>query len=200
MDESGERPHDGVLGVRFEPDAEMSREMTSLAGRYVARGRALEVGLDFSDESIEAADGIGLRMYDPLSRKASGPKLEKLRSALASELGAYFGETYIRNHGGQWGWLAGSGTRVFGLRTDAQISAFPLGKARKRLQRAENESLASLYSFLCRWPATQTRRRWIGARLWGRTQPEEPAEAPAEEPSGEPAGEPSGEPSLETAT
>jgi hypothetical protein len=197
MDESGERPHDGVLGARFEQDAEMALEMASLAGRYVDRGRAVGVTLDFSDASIEAADGLGLRLYDPLPKKASGPKLEELRNAVASELGAYFGETFIRNHGGQWGWVAGSGARVFGLRTDAEISSFPLVKARRRLQRAENESLAALYSFLCQWPATQKKRRWIGARFWGRTPREEATEGPVEEAAKTPAEGPGVAPSQE---
>jgi hypothetical protein len=165
----------------------MALEMASLAGRYVDRGRALSVTLDFSDASIEAADGLGLRLYDPLPKQASGPKLEELRNGVASELGAYFGETFIRNHGGQWGWVAGSGARVFGLRTDAEISAFPLVKARRRLQRAENESLAALYSFLCQWPATQKKRRWIGARFWGRTPREDATEGTAEGQTEEPA-------------
>ena len=159
MDESGERPHDGILGVQFEPDAALALEMEGLAGRYVDRGRDLQVALDFSDASIEDADGIGLQMYASLPREATGADLEGRRHALASELGAYFGETFIRNHGGRWGWVAATGDRVFGLRTNDGLSAFPLGKARKRLQGAENDSLAAVYSFLRRWPDTQARRR-----------------------------------------
>ena len=86
-------------------------------------------------------------------------ELEEMRSALAFELGAYFGETYIRNHGGQWGWLAAIGNRVFGLRTAAGLSAFPLVQARKRLKGAEQDSLGFIYRYLWRWPETQTRRR-----------------------------------------
>ena len=159
MNESGEKPHDGVLGVQFEADAAMALEMADLAGRDVDRGREHQAALDFSDASIEAADGVGLQMYEALPRDGGGPSLEERRHALASELGAYFGETFIKNHGGRWGWVAGSGNRVFGLRTDSGLSAFPLGKARKRLQRAENESLSALYAFLSGWTETQTRRR-----------------------------------------
>lgn len=162
-DESGERPHDGVLGVQFETDAAMAQEMADLAGRYVERGRALKAALDFSDASIEVADGVGLQLYEALSRDSGGAELEERRHALASELGAYFGETFIRNHGGRWGWVAATGNRLFGLRTDAGLSAFPLGRARKRLQGAQNDSLAVLYAFLLRWPETQKRRRSFGA-------------------------------------
>jgi hypothetical protein len=163
MNEFGGRPHDaivdGIVAVPFEPDAALALEMAGLAERYVARARDLQVALDFSDASIEAADGVGLKMYESLRGKASRDKLEQLGSALASELGAYFGETFIQNHGGQWGWVAASGDRVFGLRTDAGLSAFPLGKAKKRLQGAQHDSLATLYSFLWRWPETQAQRR-----------------------------------------
>ncbi|MGD0863047.1 MAG: hypothetical protein ABSA21_09855 [Candidatus Limnocylindrales bacterium] len=163
MNESGERPHEGIVGVQFEPDAALAAEMATLAGRYADRGRDLQVALDFSDASIEAADGIGLQIYESLSREVSAAKLEELRSALASELGAYFGETFIRNHGGQWGWVAATGNRVFGLHTNAGLSAFPLGKARRRLQGAENDSLSALYGFLWHWPETQARRRSFGS-------------------------------------
>jgi len=159
MDESGERPHEEVAGAQFVPDAKLATEMATLARRYVDRGRELQVGLDFSDASIESADGIGIQLYQSLPRGASEGDLEQRRAALASELGAYFGETYIRNHGGRWGWVAATGNQVFGLRTDAGLSAFPLGKARKRLQGAENDSLAAVYTFLWRWPETQARRR-----------------------------------------
>lgn len=159
MDESGERPHEEVAGAQFKPDSKLAAEMATLAGRYVDRGRELQVALDFSDASIESADGIGLQLYQSLPRGASEGDLEQRRAALASELGAYFGETYIRNHGGKWGWVAAAGNQIFGLRTDAGLSAFPLGKARKRLQGAENDSLAAVYTFLWRWPETQARRR-----------------------------------------
>ncbi len=95
-DESGERPHDGILGVQFEPDAAMAAEMAGLAARYVERGNALKVALDFSDASIETADRVGLQMYEALPQDGGRVALEERRSALASELGAYFGETFIK--------------------------------------------------------------------------------------------------------
>ena len=152
MDESGERPHDGVLGVQFEADAEVALEMAGLAGRYAERGRDLDVALDFSDASIDAADGIGVQMYDSLPREASGAKLEEMRSALAFD-------PRRRSSFRQWGWLAAIGNRVFGLRTAAGLSAFPLVQARKRLKGAEQDSLGFIYRYLWRWPETQTRRR-----------------------------------------
>ena len=159
MDESGERPHEGIIRDAFEPDPAVALEMAGLAERYVERARDLKVALDFTDASIEVADEVGLRMYASIAGEITRARREELRSALAPELGAYFGETFIRNHGGQWGWVAGTGNGVFGLRTDAGLSAFPLAKARKRLQGGEQDSLAVLYGFLWHWPETRARRR-----------------------------------------
>jgi hypothetical protein len=161
MDESGERPHDEVAGVEFEPDDALALEMADLAGRYADRGRELKVPLDFSDASIDVADGMGLRIYGSLPPGVYGARTGGSRNSLAFELGAYFGETFIRNHGGRWGWVAGTGNRVFGLRTNGGISAFPLGRAKRRLAGAENDSLGTLYSFLTHWPDIQARRRSV---------------------------------------
>lgn len=159
MDESGERPHDEVGGAQFEPDAKLALEMARLAAQYADRAREHQVPLDFSDASIEAADGIGLQIYETLPSGDYGARGGEFRIELANELGAYFGETFIRNHGGSWGWVAGTGNRIFGLRTKGGLSAFPLGKAKRRLQRAENDSLSALYRYLAQWPETQQRRR-----------------------------------------
>ena len=157
-----ERPHEEVAGVQFEPDPVLAAEMAELASAYVERAKKSDVALDYTDASIEAADGIGLRMYEALPRYRSSAPIEDLRSALASELGAYIGETFIRNHGGQWGWVAATGNRMFGLRTNAGRSAYPIVKARKRLQGAEHDSLAVVYGFLTGWQEKQTRRRSSG--------------------------------------
>jgi hypothetical protein len=162
MDESGERPHEGVIGVQFEPDAALALEMAGLAERYAERGRENAVALDYSDASIEAADGMAVRLYGTLSQGVYGARSGGPRALLASELGAYFGETFIRNHGGRWGWVAGPGNRIFGLRTNGGLSAFPLGQARRRLTGAANDSLAAMYRYLWNWPDTQARRRSAG--------------------------------------
>jgi hypothetical protein len=139
--------------VAFEPDETTALELTQMAGLYVERGRALGVALDSSDSSIEAAEEMGVRTYASQCRGLAGDELKQLQATLVFELGAYVGETFIRNHGGCWGWAAMPGNRAFGLRTDSGLTAFPLTKAKKRLL-GNFGSLVAFYRLLVRWPET----------------------------------------------
>jgi hypothetical protein len=139
--------------VAFAPDETTALELAQTAGLYVERGRALSVPLDYSDASIEAAEEMGVRAYASLCRDLAGDELRQLQGTLVFELGAYVGETFIRNHGGCWGWAAMSGNRSFGLRTDSGLTAFPLTKAKKRLL-GNFGSLVAFYRLLVRWPET----------------------------------------------
>ena len=124
--------------------------MASRASSYTRRGRDLYVPLDYTDASIDAADEVGLQLWESLPLGLSRDEAEELRGRLIFELGAYFGETLIRNHGGQWGWVTMEGRRVFALRTDSGLIAFPLNRARKRLRGEEPDTLDTLYQFLSR--------------------------------------------------
>jgi hypothetical protein len=139
--------------VPFEPDEVTALELAQMAGLYVERGRALDVALDYSDASIEAAEEMGVQAYASLCRGLSGDELRQLQGTLVFELGAYFGETFIRNHGGCWGWATMPGNRAFGLRTGSGLTAFPLVKAKKRLL-GNFGSLVVFYRLLVRWPET----------------------------------------------
>ena len=86
-----------------------------------------------------------------LCRGLSGDELRQLQGTLVFELGAYVGETFIRNHGGCWGWATMPGNRSFGLRTGSGLTAFPLTKAKKRLL-GNFGSLVAFYRLLVRWP------------------------------------------------
>jgi hypothetical protein len=140
--------------VPFEPDETTALELAKMAGLYVERGRALDVSLDYSDASIEAAEEMGVRTYASLCPGLAGDELRRLQGTLVFELGAYVGETFIRNHGGRWGWAAMPGNRAFGLRTDSGLTAFPLTKAKKRLL-GNFGSLVAFYRLLVRWPEIQ---------------------------------------------
>ena len=78
--------------------------MASRASTYARRGRELYVSLDYSDASIEAADEVGVRLWESLVVGLSDAEVQEVRGRLIFELGAYFGETLIQNHGGRWGW------------------------------------------------------------------------------------------------
>jgi hypothetical protein len=109
------------------------------------------VRLDFSDGSIEAAEQMGVQTYASLCRGLALDELRQLQSDLVSELGAYVGETFIRNHGGNWGWAPMPGGRAFGLRTASGLTAFPMTKAKKRLL-GNIGSLVAFYRLMERWP------------------------------------------------
>lgn len=149
-----EGPRDVASIVPFEPDETTALELAKMAGVYAERGRALDVSLDYSDASIEAAEEMGVRTYASLCPGLAGAELRQLQGTLVFELGAYVGETFIRNHGGRWVWAAMPGNRAFGLRTDSGLTAFPLTKAKKRLL-GNFGSLVAFYRLLVRWPETQ---------------------------------------------
>jgi hypothetical protein len=150
---SAEGARDAAPIVAFEPDEVTALELAEMAALYVERGRALDVALDYSDASIEAAEAMGVEAYASLCRGLAGDELKQLQGTLVFELGAYVGETFIRNHGGCWGWATMPGNRAFGLRTDSGLTAFPLTKAKKRLL-GNFGSLVAFYRLLVRWPET----------------------------------------------
>ena len=138
----------------FEPDETTAIELRATADLYVERGRALDVALDYSDASIEAAEEMGVRTYAVQCRDLTHDDLRELQGTLVLELGAYVGETFIRNHGGHWGWATMPGGRAFGMRTDSGLVAFPLTKAKKRLL-GNFGSLVAFYRLLMGWPEPQ---------------------------------------------
>jgi hypothetical protein len=136
--------------VPFKPDDTAAREMASRASTYARRGRDLYIALDYSDASIEAADEVGVRLWDSLVLGLSDEEAQEVRGRLIFELGAYFGETLIQNHGGRWGWATMAGRKVFALLTDSGFLAFPVNRARKRLRREEPDSLVTFYELFSR--------------------------------------------------
>jgi hypothetical protein len=128
----------------------MALEMALTADLYVQRARAHEVDLDYSDAGIATAEEMGVATYAAQCAGLSRDELRELQGTLVLELGAYVGETFIRNHGGEWGWVAMPGGRAFGLRTTAGLTAFPLTKAKKRLL-GNFGSLVAFYRLLVTW-------------------------------------------------
>jgi hypothetical protein len=144
--------------VQFEPDPTTAFEMALTADLYVRRGLTLGVALDYSDASIAAAEETGGRTYEAQSGDLTRDQLRELQGTLVLELGAYVGETYIRNHGGDWGWATMPVGRAFGLRTSTGLTAFPLTKAKKRLL-GDFGSLVAFYELLVEWTGQEGGRR-----------------------------------------
>jgi hypothetical protein len=146
--ETGQGPSGGA--VPFKRDYTAAREMAIRAGRYARQARDLGVVLDLSDASIEVAEELGLGLWAMLPAGPSDDKVEELRGRLIFDLGAYFGETLIRNHGGRWGWAIMGGRRVFALRTTSGFTAFPVSKASRILRANEPGTLVTMYRFISR--------------------------------------------------
>lgn len=157
--ESGSGEGEGSFqgAVQFSVDYTAAREMSIRAGRYVRRARDLHVFLDYSDTSVEAADTFGHELWSMLPGGLLPDEAEQLRQRLIDDLGAYFGETFIRNHGGTWGWADIGGRRVWSLRTSSGYTAFPAQTASKRLRHQEPGNLSALYEFLVRQPQVSRR-------------------------------------------
>ena len=140
--------------VPFEPDDVTALELVRAADLYVRRSRAVDVNLDYSDDSIAVAEEMGVQTYASLCPDLSRDELRQLQGTLVLELGAYVGETFIRNHGGCWGWVAMPGGRSFGFRTASGLTAFPLTKAKKRVL-GNLGSLVAFYRLMVCWPDTE---------------------------------------------
>ncbi len=134
--------------VIFERDDWVAREMARRAEVFVNRSHNLYVDLDYSDASVELADNAAVRMWTAAADEPPGEKSQERRGHVIFDFGAYFGETFIRNHGGSWGWASLDDRRVLALRTDTGVTAFPLARARKRLRGEEPGSVVDLYRFL----------------------------------------------------
>ena len=144
-----------ATAAQFQQDDATAIELFKMSGAYVDRGRKLGVRLDYSDESVAAAEEMGVQTYARLCDGLTLAELRELQSALVSELGAYVGETFIRNHGGYWGWAPMPGGRAFGLRTATGLTAFPMTKAKKRLL-GNIGNLVAFYGLLVSWPEKAT--------------------------------------------
>lgn len=148
--ESEEGRRASGASVPFKPDYTAAREMASRASTYARRGRELYIPLDYTDASIDAAEEVGLRLWELLAVGLPADEAQEVRGRLIFELGAYFGETLIQNHGGQWGWATMAGRKVFSLLADSGFLVFPINRARKRLRGEESDSLATIYGVFAR--------------------------------------------------
>jgi hypothetical protein len=151
--EVGEGATAAARAVQFEADPTTAFEMALTADLYVRRVESLDGSLDYSDASIATAEELGVATYNAQCGGLSHAELREFQGTLVLELGAYIGETFIRNHGGDWGWEAMPGGRAFGLRSASGLTTFPLTKAKKRLL-GNFGSLVAFYEMLVRWPET----------------------------------------------
>ena len=98
----------------------------------------LGVELKYDEASIEWLDGYINRIRTQLNSDGF--------VGLALVLGAYVGETIIRNYGGEWAYF--DQTEQWGIRFDNGDGAFPIAKVYKQLEEGEFESVLSFYTIL----------------------------------------------------
>jgi hypothetical protein len=138
----------------FEPSEKAAQEMVTMAGHWADHGRQYGLDLDYSDDSIGVAEALGLRLYEAIPHDESGELTDQER-IVTLELAAYIGESFIRSHGGEWGWAQNGRGRDLGLRTGDGITVYPIATVTHRLAGSDVDSLVIFYRLISNWPIAQ---------------------------------------------
>ena len=102
LSDNGQNPDETV---QFVADKKVARTARDLAKRMVYLGYdQFDMRLDYSDASIKDLDQAAVQFHHDLqSPLIASDKRDSQVDAIASLLGSYLGETYVRNHGAEWG-------------------------------------------------------------------------------------------------
>jgi len=105
------------------------------------------IDLDFSPDSVRYVEEIAAQLYDSrprgtLSKLLRKGPTEETVTTFAKMFGAYVGEVYRREHGGEWFEHEEMRSYAVGSR---QSCMFPIGKAYKRLTDGEQDNLWHFY-------------------------------------------------------
>jgi hypothetical protein len=113
--------------------------------------RTFGIELDFSAESVRQIEQIAAQLYNSrpkgiakLFRK--GPSQDTVET-FAKMFGAYIGEVYRRNYGGEWFAHEEMQTYAVGSPDDCM---FPVGKVYKRLTNGDEDNLWYFYQVFTR--------------------------------------------------
>ena len=151
LSDNGQNPDETV---QFVADKKVARTARDLAKRMVYLGYdQFDVRLDYSDASIKDLDQAAVQFHHDLqSPLIASDKRDSQVDAIASLLGSYLGETYVRNHGAESGRITSSdGSSTVGLRAAATGVMFaPQQRARKCLEAGESQSLLTYYAVIAR--------------------------------------------------
>lgn len=146
----------GVVECVCMPD-ELQAEMISAAGSAVKHARKYwSTELDYSPNSIEEVELILARMHESLPRNRflkllkRGPSEEQM-AQLAIAYGAYIGEVFRREFGGEWSKEQIMGQQdVLSLKFTSQNMIFPAGKVWKRLQNGDEDNVWAFFQLIRR--------------------------------------------------
>ena len=132
----------------FVADPQLQIVVTQAAAKCVEFVK-LKFGktLDYSDESVNEIESVLAVLHQSIP--AEKPSQEDIQD-YATLFGSYLGETYRKNHGGEWG--IGSGTVALGI--GSGYLAFPWARAFKRLTHGEEDGVDAWYYGMIQYGAS----------------------------------------------
>ena len=129
--------------------------MAIYAKEAVIYGNQHQKQMDYTDNSIRQVEELCAMIYNVIPRNmisrtlSKAPPEEHIIHA-ATILGAYVGETLIRNHGGEWSMSTNQADGAgFVLKIDL-IDVYPVNKIYKRLKKGPGENIVNYYETITR--------------------------------------------------
>jgi len=124
-------------------------QLQSVAGQAAAKCVAFlkhkfGKSLDYSDRSVADIEAVLTLLHASIS--AEKPSQDDIED-FAMMFGSYLGETYRRNHGGQWG-LAGG---IPALSIGSGYTSYPWSRAFKRLSQGEENEVCGWYAYMVQY-------------------------------------------------
>jgi hypothetical protein len=142
----------------YEPAGEEALLWAEIAQQLVEIAQErLGCVLDYSEASISVAEQAVVTLVERMQATLTGEELAHGVWYRGVQLGAYVGETFIRNEGGSWV-FANNPERDAGVLTDDGWIAFPITKAHKRLANGAADSVTSMYRLMAHHRASLPRR------------------------------------------
>ncbi|HJP87416.1 MAG TPA: hypothetical protein VJ850_00050, partial [Candidatus Limnocylindrales bacterium] len=125
-------------------------EASRVAGNFVRWAREhFAVDADYTDASIDVVESIASKIDEDIRLRRASPD-PSFAEAMAPGFGFYIGETYLKNHGGSWGWSdVPDGIRTVAVQTPNGGLFWPALKSLKRLLREPGEDLRYYYTSVC---------------------------------------------------
>ena len=106
-----------------------------------------EKSLDYSDKSVEDIEAVLTLLHAGMA--AERPSQDDIEE-FAMIFGSYLGETYRRNHGGQWGLASGMPALAIG----SGYTGYPWSRVFKRLTNGEEDEVCGWYDHMIQYGAS----------------------------------------------
>lgn len=150
----------------FKADPELQKFATEAADKCVAFiQQKFGKTADFSDAFVPDIESM-LSLMQLQMRKANPS--EKDIQTISTFFGSYLGETYRRNHGGEWGISNDTPALSFG----GGYCSYPWARVYKRLEKGEEDNVHHWYTGMRQYAAGETEGSSLQAPLPLKPQPE----------------------------